>query len=52
LEALHGKKDIRRHRVMAAAHEAVAECQESGKDEDVCNAGLANACQGTASSAG
>ena len=48
LEAQHAKEDIRRHRIMAAAHEAAAKCQESGKDEDTCNAELAKACQGIA----
>jgi hypothetical protein len=48
LEAEHTKEDIRRHRQMAAAHEAAAKCQESGKDEEVCNAALAKACQGIA----
>jgi hypothetical protein len=48
LEAEHTKEDVRRHRIMAAAHEAAAKCQESGKDEDVCNAELAKACQGIA----
>jgi hypothetical protein len=48
LEAAHTKEDIRRHRIMAAAHEAAAKCQESGKDEDSCNAELARACQGIA----
>ena len=48
LEAAHTKEDVRRHRIMAAAHEAAAKCQESGKDEDFCNAELAKACQGIA----
>jgi hypothetical protein len=48
LEAMHTKEDIRRHRIMAEAHEAAAKCQESGKDEDACNAELAKACQGIA----
>jgi hypothetical protein len=48
LEAEHTKEDIRRHRIMAAAHEAAAKCQESGKDEDFCNAELAKACRGIA----
>ena len=46
--AEHTKEDVRRHRLMAAAHEAAAKCQESGKDEDVCNAELARACKGIA----
>ena len=48
LEAQHTKEDVRRHRLMAAAHEAAAKCQESGKDEDFCNAELAKACKGIA----
>jgi hypothetical protein len=48
LEAEHTKEDIRRHRIIAAAHEAAAKCLESGKDEDSCNAELAKACKGIA----
>ena len=48
LEAQHTKEDVRRHRIIAAAHEAAAKCQESGKDEDYCNAELAKACKGIA----
>jgi hypothetical protein len=48
LEAQHTKEDVRRHRVMAAAHEAAAKCQESGRSEDACNAELAKACQAIA----
>jgi len=48
LEAAHTKEDVRRHRIIAAAHEAAAKCQESGKDEDYCNAELAKACKGIA----
>ena len=48
LEAEHTKEDVRRHRVMASAHEAAAKCQESGRDEDECNAELAKACKGIA----
>lgn len=48
LEAQHTREDIRRHRIMATAHEAAAKCQESGRDEDECNAELAKACQGIA----
>ena len=47
-EAEHTKEDVRRHRQIAAAHEAAARCQESGKDEDLCNAELAKACKGIA----
>jgi hypothetical protein len=48
LEAQHTKEDVRRHRIMAAAHEAAAKCQESGRSEDACNAELAKACEGIA----
>jgi hypothetical protein len=48
LEAAHAKDDIKRHRTMAAAHEAAAKCQESGRDETACNAELAKACAGIA----
>ena len=47
-EAEHTKEDVQRHRQMAAAHEAAAKCQESGKDEDYCNAELSKACKGIA----
>lgn len=42
------KKDIQRHRAMAAAHEAAAKCFESGKSEDVCHKELQAACKGLA----
>lgn len=42
------KQDITRHRAMAAAHEAAAQCRESGKDEDACNKALQAACKGLA----
>lgn len=48
LEAAHTKEDVRRHRIIAAAHEAAAKCQESGKDEDICDAELEKACKGIA----
>jgi hypothetical protein len=48
LEAEHTRADVKRHRLIAAAHEAAAKCQESGKDEAFCNAELAKACQGIA----
>src|SRR5947207_14432584 len=48
LEAEHTKEDVRRHRIIAAAHETAAKCQESGKGEDFCNAELAKACKGIA----
>jgi hypothetical protein len=47
-EAEHTKEDVKRHRTMAAAHEAAAKCQESGKDEEFCMAELAKACKGIA----
>jgi hypothetical protein len=48
LEAAHTKEDVRRHRIIAAAHEAAAKCQESGKDEAICDAELQKACAGIA----
>ena len=48
LEAAHTKEDVRRHRIIAAAHEAAAKCQESGKNEEICDAELAKACKGIA----
>ena len=48
LQAAHTKEDVRRHRIIAAAHEAAAKCQESGKDEELCDAELAKACAGIA----
>jgi hypothetical protein len=44
----HVKKDIERHRAMAAAHEAAARCLESGKSEDTCVKELQAACKGLA----
>jgi hypothetical protein len=40
------KKDIQRHRAMAAAHEAAAKCLESGKKEEICQKELQAACKG------
>ncbi len=48
LEAAHTKEDVRRHRIIAAAHEAAAKCQESGTDEEKCDAELQKACKGIA----
>jgi len=48
LEAAHIREDVRRHRIIAAAHEAAAKCQESGKNEDLCDAELQKACKGIA----
>ena len=42
------QEDIQRHRAMAAAHEGMAKCLESGKKEDVCMAELQTACKGLA----
>ena len=42
------KQDVARHRAMAAAHTAAAQCRESGKDEDLCNKELQAACKGLA----
>ena len=42
------EEDIRRHRAMAAAHEAAAQCLEAGKGEKVCMAELQVACKGLA----
>ena len=42
------KKDITRHRAIAAAHEAAAKCLEAGKTEDVCHKELLAACKGLA----
>jgi Ni/Co efflux regulator RcnB len=44
----HAKKDITRHRAMAAAHEAAARCLEAGKDEETCQKELQAACKGLA----
>jgi hypothetical protein len=44
----HAKKDITRHRAMAAAHEAAAKCLESGTTEEVCQKDLQAACKGLA----
>jgi hypothetical protein len=40
------KEDIRRHRAMAAAHEAAAKCLESGKPENECLEKLGKDCKG------
>jgi hypothetical protein len=42
------KQDVAKHRAIAAAHTAAAQCRESGKDEDVCNKDLQAACKGIA----
>ena len=40
------KEDIRRHRAMAAAHEAAAKCLEAGKPEQDCLEKLRKDCKG------
>ena len=40
------QQDAKRHRIMAAAHEAAAKCLEAGKGEKVCLAQLAKDCKG------
>jgi hypothetical protein len=42
------KKDVVRHRAIAAAHEAAAKCLEAGKTEEVCHKELQAACKGLA----
>jgi hypothetical protein len=44
----HVKKDITRHRAMAAAHEAAAKCLEAGRGEEACQKDLLAACKGLA----
>jgi hypothetical protein len=40
------KKDIERHKAMAAAHSSAAQCLESGKKYDDCMKQLQAACKG------
>ena len=40
--------DVQRHRAMAVAHEAAAQCLESGKGEAQCLKELQTACKGLA----
>jgi len=40
------KEDIKRHRAMAAAHEAAAKCLESGQAEKACLEKLRQDCKG------
>lgn len=40
------KKDIERHRQMAAAHEQAAKCLESGTKPEDCQKALIGACKG------
>lgn len=42
------QKDIERHRAMAAAHEAAAQCLAAGKKHDDCGKQLQAACKGLA----
>lgn len=42
------QEDVKRHRAMAAAHEAMAKCLESSKKEEICEAELQSACKGLA----
>lgn len=44
----HARKDIQRHRAMAAAHDAAARCLEAGKPEEQCQKELQAACKGLA----
>ena len=44
----HARKDVERHRAMAAAHEGAAKCLEAGKGEKVCMQELSVACKGLA----
>ena len=45
---LERKEDIARHRAIAAAHEEVAKCLESGKKDALCEQALQAACKGLA----
>lgn len=40
------KEDVKRHRAMAAAHEAAAKCLDSGKSEKECLEKLRQDCKG------
>lgn len=42
------KKDIQRHKAMAAAHAAAARCLEAGKPNEQCEKELQAACKGLA----
>jgi hypothetical protein len=44
----HVKATIEQHKVIAAAHQAAAQCLASGKDEEACHDELAKACKGIA----
>ena len=49
-QATHGsteeQEDAKRHRTMAAAHEAAARCLEAGKGEKICLEQLRKDCKG------
>lgn len=47
-DAAEVRKDVERHRQMAAAHEAAARCLESGQGEAQCQQVLQAACKGLA----
>ena len=40
------KEDAARHRALAAVHEAVAKCLDSGKSEKICEEQLRKDCKG------
>lgn len=42
------KQDVARHRAMAAAHQAAAQCLEAGRKPDQCLKDLQAACKGLA----
>jgi hypothetical protein len=42
------RKDVQRHRAMAAAHESAAKCLESAKSPAICEKELQAACKGLA----
>jgi len=42
----HIQEDIQRHRAMAAAHEAMAQCLQNRRDAKACLADLQAACRG------
>jgi len=44
--AAETKKDVERHKAMAAAHTSAAQCLESGKKYDACMKELQTACKG------
>lgn len=46
--AAETKADVQRHRAMAAAHEAAANCLESGRKDEVCEKELQASCKGLA----